>query len=244
MSEFVVAVLAFLSMMGAALLGRSSMTRLSSEHPQDDTNNVVRRVTALFVVMTSLVLGLMMNSAKNTLEANNRNIRTLTTDMILLDRTIRGLGQEAEDARRHLVEYVQIELKDGNIFEEDPEAEASLNAAGTSLKAIQVSDEQKVTLWNDALVLYRQIVHEYWVPASGGTIPTPLIITLILWLAIIFASFGYRAPRNTIVTASFFLAALLISAAVYLILEMDRPSSGMFRVSNAPFQRALELMQR
>jgi len=67
---------------------------------------------------------------------------------------------------------------------------------------------------------------------------------LILWLAIIFASFGYRAPRNTIVTASFFLAALLISATVYLILAMDTPSSGMFRVSNAPFQRALEQMQR
>src|SRR5262249_38732578 len=29
----------------------------------------------------------------------------------------------------------------------------------------------------------------------------PLIILVILWLAIIFASFGYRAPRNTIVTA-------------------------------------------
>ena len=52
--------------------------RPSAEHLQDD-----RLVVNLFVVMTSLVLGLMMNSARNTLETNNRNIRTLATDIIL-----------------------------------------------------------------------------------------------------------------------------------------------------------------
>ena len=97
-------------LMGAALLGLFSKTRLPSEHLQDDTSNVVRLVASLFVLMTSLVLTFMINSAKDTYGANNRNIRTLATDIILLDRTIRGLGQEAEDARRHLIEYVQIVL--------------------------------------------------------------------------------------------------------------------------------------
>jgi hypothetical protein len=71
---------------------------------------------------------------------------------------MRALGPEAEDARRHLVEYVQTSLKGANILEEDPQAEASLEAAGTSLRAIRVSGEQKVALWNDARQLYRQVV--------------------------------------------------------------------------------------
>ena len=71
-----------------------------------------------------------------------------------------------------------------------------------------------------------------------------MVITLILWLTIIFASFGYRAPRNILVTASLFLAALLISAALYLILDMDNPSSGIFPVPKAPHQRALAQLQR
>jgi hypothetical protein len=247
LSESVVTALALLSMMGAALLGLFSKTRPSSEHLQDDPRGVVRVVANLFVVMTSLALGLMMNSAKNTLETNNRNIHALATDIILLDRTIRGLGPEADDARGHLVEYLQTWLKEANILEEDPQAEASLNAAGESLRAIRVSDEQKVTLWNDALLLYRQVVQERWVviDAAGGTIPAPLIIMLILWLAVIFASFGYRAPRHTIVTASIFLAALLTSAALYLIVDMDTSStSGMIHVSNLPLQRALAQLQR
>jgi hypothetical protein len=223
--------------MGAALLGLFNNTRPPSE------------MARLFIVMTGLVLGLMLNSAKNTLETNNRNIRALATELILSDRTMRGLGPEAQDARRYLVEYVQTSLKGANILEEDPQAEPLLDAARTSLGAVQVSDEQKVALWNDARQLLRQVVRQRWVlvDASGGTIPTPLIIMLILWLVFIFAGFGYGAPRNTIVMASFFLAALLISAALYLIVDMDTPTTGIFepiQVSNVPFQRALAELQR
>jgi hypothetical protein len=250
LSALVVAVLTFLSVLGAALLGLFSKTRLPSEHLRDDTSSVVRPVVNFFVVMTSLLLGLMMNSAKNTLETNNRNIRTLAIELILLDRTMRALGPETEDARRHLVKYVKTALNEwqGNPFEADPRQEASLEAAGTSLRAIRVPDEQKVT-WEGARDLYRQIVRQRWalVNASGGTIPTPLIIMLILWLVFIFAGFGYGAPRNTIVMASFFLAALLISAALYLIVDMDTPTTGIFepiQVSNVPFQRALAELQR
>jgi len=155
------------------------------------------------------------------------------------------LGPEAEDTHRHLVEYLQTALGENNVLEEDPRAEVLLNAAGARLEAIQVSDEQKVRRWNDALLLYRQIVQERWVliDAAGGTITTRLIIMLILWLTIIFVGFGYLAPNNTFARALLFLAALLISVTIYMILETDKPSSGGFRVSNAPFQRALSELQ-
>ena len=247
LSAFVVAVATFVSVLGAALLGLFSRTRQPSEQSlRDDTSIVVRLVANLFVVMTGLVLGLMLNSAKNTLETNNRNIRTLATEVVLLDRTMRALGPETEDARQYLLEYVQNALKDANILQEDPRQEALLDAIRTRLKAIRTSDEQQVELWDDALHLYREVVRWRWnvVDASGGTIPPPLIIMLILWLAVIFAGFGFGAPRNTIVTASLFLGAVLISAALYLIVDMDTPSTGTIAVSNAPFQRALAQLQR
>jgi len=110
LSEFV-AVLAFLSMVGAASLGFFSKTKLPPAQLQDDIRWTIRLLASIFVFMTSLVLGLMINSAKNTFETNNRNVRVLATDLILLDRTLRGLGPEAEDARRHLLEYIQTELQ-------------------------------------------------------------------------------------------------------------------------------------
>jgi hypothetical protein len=57
--------------------------------------------------MTSLILGLMMNTAKNTLETNDQNIHALATQLILLDRTLRALGPESDQARRYLVEYLE-----------------------------------------------------------------------------------------------------------------------------------------
>ena len=67
---------------------------------------------------------------------------------------------------------------------------------------------------------------------------------MIAWLAAIFVGLGYRVSRNAVVTTTFVVAALLLSAALYLILEMDRPASGLIHVSNAPVQRALAQLQR
>ena len=111
---------------------------------------------------------------------------------------------------------------------------------------MQLSGDQQVSLWNDARLLYRQVVQQRWVVVdqSGGTIPTPLIVMLIVWLMVISASFGYQAPRNRVVMSSFVVAALLVSAALYLILDMDSPVSGLATTSNVPFQRALAQFQR
>jgi hypothetical protein len=48
-------------------------------------------VATLFVVMTSLVLGLMINSAKNRFEAIDRDLHAFATNLILLDRMMRDL---------------------------------------------------------------------------------------------------------------------------------------------------------
>lgn len=231
--------------MAAALSGLLGAA-LRPGRAQEETRATVRLVANLFVVMTSLVLGLMMNSAKNTLETDNRNVHALATDLILLDRTMRALGPQAGEARQRLVEYVQTSLHEDSILEEDPEAEASLDAVGASLRAMQLSGDQQVSLWNDARLLYRQVVQQRWVVVdqSGGTIPAPLVVILIIWLMVIFASFGYQAPRNRVVAGSFIVAALLVSAALYLVLDMDAPVSGLAKTSNAPFQRALAQLQR
>jgi len=100
---------AFVFLMVAALAGLFEAA-IDRRPTQDDINTTVRLVANIFVVMTSLVLGLMLNSAKNTFETDNRNVHALATDLILLDRTMKALGPQADEARRHLTEYVQWRL--------------------------------------------------------------------------------------------------------------------------------------
>jgi hypothetical protein len=67
---------------------------------------------------------------------------------------------------------------------------------------------------------------------------------LVAWLMLIFASFGFRAPRNAVVIGSFLVASALMAAAVYLIIDMDAPFGGPIQVSGAPLERAVAEMQR
>jgi hypothetical protein len=53
-------------------------------------------------------------------------------------------------------------------------------------------------------------------------------------------SFGLFAPRNATVILVLLLCALSVSGAVFLILEMNHPLSGLIKVSSAPMLKALE----
>ena len=71
-----------------------------------------------------------------------------------------------------------------------------------------------------------------------------LIAMIAAQLMLIFASFGYRAPRNAMVVTSFVVSAGLIAGTIYLALDMDIPFRGPIQVSTAPLQRVIAEMQR
>jgi len=65
------------------------------------------------------------------------------------------------------------------------------------------------------------------------------VIAIIFWLTIIFVSWGLFAPSNGTVIAVFFVAALSVSGALFLVLEMYTPYGGLIQISNAPLQITL-----
>ena len=70
-------------------------------------------------------------------------------------------------------------------------------------------------------------------------VSTPLLVVLVLWLTVIFISFGLFAPFNATAVSSLFVAALSVSGAIFLILEMYTPYEGLIQISNAPLRAAL-----
>ena len=73
----------------------------------------------------------------------------------------------------------------------------------------------------------------------GSSIPFPFLVMLVFWLSIIFASFGLFAPGNGTVIAAFFVCAVSVAGAMFLILELDRSFEGLLQVSAAPLRAAL-----
>lgn len=244
-AEYFVPVVTLLCLVGAALTGAVVNVRLPRRHVAEDTVQVVRFAANIFVVITSVVLALMLNSAKATYETNQHNLHAMTTEVIMLDRSMRSLGPEGDEVRRRLADYVRMALNERNILDEDRQAEDALNAVGASLRAITVSDDQKLAIWTDARQVYRQVVRDRWIAldAAGGTIPTPMIVIMVGWLVVIFAATAVGAPRNPVVATTFVATAVLLSSVLYLIMELDRPVSGLIPITNAPFQRALSELE-
>ena len=251
MQETLIAVAVFLCLTAAPLVSMAVYGRLPAHHREDDTNNVVRLAANLFVVMTSLVLGLMINSAKNTFESIDRNVHTYATELILLDRSLRQYGPETAEVRQPLVAYVQRQTNNWTEANETPLvanrlSERLLTEISTRLNALQPADAAHVSLLEDAHQHLQKVVELRWalIEQSEGTIPRPLIVMLVAWLVLIFASFGFRAPRNAITIETFVVSAALIAGALYLILDMDVPFSGPIQISPAPLERALAELQR
>ena len=74
---------------------------------------------------------------------------------------------------------------------------------------------------------------------SGRSIPMPFLVLLIFWVSVIFMSFGLFAPHNATVVATLFLCALSVSGAIFLIMELDQPFSGVVKISSAPLRNAI-----
>jgi hypothetical protein len=251
MREALIAVMIFLCLTAAPLVSMAIWPRLPVRHRDDDTNSVVRLAANLFGVMTSLVLGLMINSAKNTFESIDHNVHAYATELILLDRVLRGYGPETDVVRQPLVVYVQRVAGDASPTGETPVdanrlSEHLLTEIGTRLGALVPADAARSSLLQDAGQRLQKVVELRWIliEQSEGAIPWPLIAMLVAWLVLIFASFGFRAPRNAITVATCVVSAVLIAGALYLILDMDVPFSGPIQISPAPLQRALAELQR
>jgi hypothetical protein len=74
---------------------------------------------------------------------------------------------------------------------------------------------------------------------AGMAIPTPFLVILIFWLAIIFASFSLFADNNATTVVALCIFALSASAAIFLILELSEPFTGLMMISSAPLRNAL-----
>ena len=243
MNEIWIATAIFFCLALASFAAMHISPRMPARHRDDETNGVVRLVANIFVVMSSLVFGLMINSAKSTFESIDAGVHAYATSIILIDRSLRTYGLAGKDARDKLQTYLEHAVTNparADIVQPD-EAGQALDALGDELLLIQPQSAFHQDLLVDIREQYRRLVEQRWgiVGSADGAIPMPIVAILAAWLTLIFASFGYRAPRNAVVMTSFLIAASLIAIAFYLVLDMDIPFHGPIQISDAPLRRAL-----
>jgi hypothetical protein len=243
-----VSLIAFAAIFGGAIIGVLLRHALPERHLAEDTKDVVRLGTGLIGTIAALVLGLLIASANNSFETQVSQVRRLAANIILLDRLLAHYGPEAHTARELLRRAIdplvdQIWWEHGSEAGKDApyEASASGAAAGAAIENLSPQTDQQRSLKARAI----QIVTEQGqtrlllFESSSSSIPVPFLTVLIFWLTMIFASFSLFSRLNPTLVAALFVCALSASGAIYLILDLSQPFTGLIQISSAPLRNAL-----
>jgi hypothetical protein len=226
---------------------------LPDAHRSKETQDVVRLATGMLSVLASLLLGLLIATARTSFQATDSSLRNYAAELILLDETLRDYGDAALAPRRLVRDYTQRLLErtwppPGAPAEpylvEDRQAAVLLERVREQVRALKPADAGGSWLQDQALSEITSVMHQRWqlVEQVGPSVQPVMLGILVSWIVAIFASFGLNVPRNATVLAAFAVCALAIGSSIFLVEELDSPFEGVLRLSPAPVQAALSHM--
>jgi len=126
----------------------------------------------------------------------------------------------------------------------DPNA-SSAEALFHSIQKLSPQNDEQRSLKSQALQVAVDLGQTRWLlfEQTETSISLPMLIILVFWMAIVFVS-GLFAPPNATAIVTLMLAALSVSAAIFLILELDSPFHGVIQISPGPMRNALAHLGR
>jgi hypothetical protein len=165
---------------------------------------------------------------------------------MFLDRVLANYGPATKETRELLGRSVARAVarmwpdKNSEQAQLDPNA-APGEAMYNSIQQLTPENDLQSAIKSQAWATNMELSQLRWLEfeQASASISTPLLFILTLWLAILFGSFGLFSPSNSTVVASLMLAAMSVSGAIFLILELDHPFDGIMQIPAAPFLDAI-----
>jgi len=249
MSALVAATIVFAFVSGGAVFGMLLRGILPAHHLDDKSKDVVRLGTGLVATMAALVLGLLVASAKGSYDVQKDGLDKITANITLLDTTLAQYGPETRKARatlRSTVATAISRLWPANAQESTlGEAEATTGGKSfyTEVLSLAPANETQRMLEEQALAIASDLARARLLllaQQEAAPLSRVFLVVLVSWLVMLFVSFGLYAPRNATVVGALLISAFAVSGAIFLILELDDPFTGMIQISGTPMRNALE----
>jgi hypothetical protein len=250
-SPLAVAGIVFGCVFGGALFGMFLRTRLPAHHLGPETKDLVKLGVGLIGTMSALVLGLLVASAKGSYDTQRSELIQMSAKVIVLDRVLAHYGTEAKETRDLLRHFIVSTLD--RMWPSERSGAAQLKpflgegeALYERLQALAPQNDAQRSLQAQALSIAMDVgqTRSLMFQQTDSSISTPLLVVVVCWLAIIFASFGLFAQPNGLAISVLVISALSVSAAIFLILELDQPFNGLIRMSSGPLRSALAQLGR
>jgi hypothetical protein len=257
-----VSLLAFALMLLATGLGALIRYRWPEHHSNRETIELLQSTVLMLATFAAIVLGLLTTSAKSDFDALENDIRSLSSSLVELDSSLELMGPAAIPSRQQLSRYaaaaIAVNWKDeppppGDYYphlprvtnlrfnQNSPVLGQMLEQVNTMIRDVPVATPAAERQQESTLRLMNVVLSERWraVEAAEGSVSSPFFVVLLFWLIVIFLCFGLSAPFNHLSFLVTALSALALASALFVIVDLYTPYTGIFTISSEPVRQAL-----
>jgi hypothetical protein len=241
MNIFLISIILFVGLVGAALFGKRVHHYLPEDHLSDGSRDAVKLAMGLVATMTALVLGLLVSSAKEGYDTKRSEVIQMAAKIAFLDRVLALYGPEATEARSELRTAVAESTR--HIWSANHTRPAQLapthqvgDALYVTVQRLSPQDDTQRALKAQVATLMVDLgqLRSLLIAQSIPSISQPMLIILVSWLVVIFFGFSLIAPPNATTTLALVASAFSVAGAIFLILELDHPFDGLIHIPSEP----------
>jgi hypothetical protein len=217
--------------------------------------DMIGAVSGLFTLLLALVLGLLIWTAYGVYSTQSTAVQTLAAKLLQMDLALANFGPEADGARTQLrqdlaatldqiwnanqgdkefavknfeVAIDNLEHKEGYLQTLSPTTDAQKQALALASQAVDAIGQSRLQM-SFALL---------------SPISYPLVYIVVTWAVVLFCAYGLMSKISPMSYIALLFGAIGVGTAVYLILDLSGPYSGIFRASPAPLEQVLAHMRK
>jgi low affinity Fe/Cu permease len=244
-----VAILTF----AAGVLGLYLHKLLPEQHSVDKSREMIGSVIGLVTLLLALVLGTIVGSAYYFSATQQTELQTLAARSLLLDKALAQYGPETKPVRDRTKDSL---VKAYDTFWRGGDADPDKLTVATAMTGLQPMEEylgsldpktpaQKQAV-STAVSNFGQIEQTRLMMSLQLANPfsRPLLIVVVFWSLFLFCGFGLLSQANATTLAALAFGAIAVASAIFLILELSQPYTGLFRTSPAALEQTIDAIDR
>jgi hypothetical protein len=251
--SILIAVAVAVATYASGLLGLYLQRRLPETHMSGGSKDMILAVISLLTLLLALVLGTLVGNTYAFFAMQKSELETMASRAVLVDQALAEYGPEAKPARdlmkQALTESYDLFWRGADADPAQLKVEVALKRWGQVVSALSALDP-KTPAQKDAfaaakanLGLMEQTRFLMSLQLSSP-IAWSLVTSVILWSMFLFCGFGVLSGTNPTTVVALALGAISVASAMFLILDLTEPYSGLFRVPASALEQTIDAIDK
>ena len=253
MESVVISVIVIVLTFLAGVAGLRVQTWLDEHNSVEKSRDMIGSVLGLLSLLLALVLGTLIGNTYYFSTNQQTQLQGMMSNVVLLDKALSEFGPQTKplrDAQKAALERVHEDVWIKNAVDAEKLSVASVmdNMAPfeKALNALDAKTPEQTAAKATALAKYTTFVQTRILMSLQLAVPfsKALLVVVIVWAALLFFGYGLLSRHNSTTLAALAFGSICVAFAIFIIVELGEPFSGLFRISPSAIEQAIDAIDR